>query len=69
MRHDVDDEVRVSALLSLCELCNETSGRGQREVVWVLAQKYMYYLMDIIEYACVSNLELCLRLLLNYSKK
>lgn len=55
MRHDVDDEVRVSALLSLCELCNETSGRGQREVVWVLAQKYMYYLMDIIEYACAHS--------------
>ncbi|WKX88882.1 hypothetical protein Q1695_008485 [Nippostrongylus brasiliensis] len=48
LRHDIDDDVRVSALMSLCELSNDE--RGRREVVWTLAQKYLYYLTDIIEY-------------------
>ncbi|VDL74343.1 unnamed protein product [Nippostrongylus brasiliensis] len=45
---EIHDDVRVSALMSLCELSNDE--RGRREVVWTLAQKYLYYLTDIIEY-------------------
>ncbi|KAK6028530.1 hypothetical protein OSTOST_05419, partial [Ostertagia ostertagi] len=55
MRHNIDDETRVAALMSLSELCNDPSGRGQREVVWILAQKYVYYIMDIIEYASAHS--------------
>ncbi|KAJ1349593.1 hypothetical protein KIN20_005185 [Parelaphostrongylus tenuis] len=55
MRHDIDDEKRVSSLLSLCELSNDTDGIGRREVVWMLAQKYVYYLMDIIEHTASSR--------------
>ncbi|KAK5974745.1 hypothetical protein GCK32_002983 [Trichostrongylus colubriformis] len=60
VRHNIDDDARISALMSLYELCNDTSGRGQREVVWILAQKYVYYIMDIIEYASAhSSLRSC----------
>ncbi|KAK6046925.1 hypothetical protein COOONC_15569 [Cooperia oncophora] len=55
MRHNIDDDTRVSALMSLCELCNDTTGRGLREVVYILAQKYVYYIMDIIEYAAAHS--------------
>lgn len=43
------------ALKALCELCKEESGRGRREVVWLLAQKYVYYVVDIIDHPSVSS--------------
>uniref|UniRef100_A0A7I4XVS0 HECT domain-containing protein n=1 Tax=Haemonchus contortus TaxID=6289 RepID=A0A7I4XVS0_HAECO len=55
LRHNIDDETRLSALMSLCELCNDTNGGGQREILWALAQKYVYYIMDIIEYAAAHS--------------
>ncbi|KJH45018.1 hypothetical protein DICVIV_08944 [Dictyocaulus viviparus] len=55
LRHDIDDETRITFLLSLCELCNEISGIGKQEVIWMLAQKYLYYLMDIIEHTASSS--------------
>ncbi|KAK6726422.1 hypothetical protein RB195_004628 [Necator americanus] len=49
LRHCIDDDQRLSALISLCELCNEANGRARREVIWILAQKYIHYISDAIE--------------------
>ncbi|EYB92909.1 hypothetical protein Y032_0189g1226 [Ancylostoma ceylanicum] len=55
LRHCIDDDQRVMALKSLCELCKEESGRGKREVVWILAQKYVYYIVDVIDHSTSSS--------------
>uniref|UniRef100_A0A1I7XCV6 DUF2013 domain-containing protein n=1 Tax=Heterorhabditis bacteriophora TaxID=37862 RepID=A0A1I7XCV6_HETBA len=53
LRSSIDNEDRVTILMSLSQLCINFHGR--QSVVWLLAQKYIYYLFDILEFSHVDN--------------
>ncbi|CAJ0596089.1 unnamed protein product [Cylicocyclus nassatus] len=50
LRLDIDDDNLVKTLTSICNLCN-VSEKARKEVLWVLSQKYLYHIVDIITHA------------------